>query len=92
MPRFAFLFAIVASSSAMLASPLLAQQAATPSKFETLTTGMKKTDGLMNIYTKDQQILVELKQGQLGQDFLMLSSIACGASQGNEALGGNDMG
>lgn len=82
MPRFAFVFAIVALNSAMLVSPVFAQQAAAPSKFETLTTGMKKTEGLLNIYTKDQQILVELKQGQLGQDFLMLSSIARGASQG----------
>ena len=41
----------------------------------------------MTAYSKDQQILVELKQSQLGQDFLMLSSIARGASQGM-VLGG----
>lgn len=72
--------AITASTS----SQVLAQQAAaTPSKFETLTTGTKKIDGgLWTIYTKDQQILVELKQSQLNQDFLMLSSIARGVSQG----------
>ena len=61
-----------------------AQQAApaTPSKFEQLTTGTKKVEGLWTAYFKDQQILVELKQNQLGQDYLMLSSIARGVSQG----------
>ena len=55
---------------------------ATPSKFEQLTTGTKKVEGLWTAYFKDQQILVELKQAQLGQDYLMLSSIARGVSQG----------
>ncbi len=61
-----------------------AQQAApaTPSKFEQLTTGTKKVEGLWTAYFKDQQILVDLKQPQLGQDYLMLSSIARGVSQG----------
>jgi Met-zincin/Domain of unknown function (DUF5117) len=53
-----------------------------PSKFEQLTKGTKKVEGLWTAYFKDQQILVELKQSQLGQDFLMLSSIARGVSQG----------
>ena len=61
-----------------------AQQAApaAPSKFEQLTTGTKKAEGLWTAYFKDQQILVDLKQNQLGQDYLMLSSIARGVSQG----------
>jgi hypothetical protein len=61
-----------------------AQQAApaAPSKFEQLTTGTKKVEGLWTAYFKDQQILVELKQNQMGQDYLMLSSIARGVSQG----------
>ena len=66
------------------AAPALAQQpsGATPSKFEQLTTGTKKVEGLWTAYFKDQQILVDLKQQQLGQDYLMLSSIARGVSQG----------
>ena len=58
-----------------------------PSKFDAAITGMKKVEGLWTIYHKDQQILVDLKQMQLGQDFLMLSSIARGVSQG-QVLGG----
>ena len=81
------LFAILAIGAYVLSTSAFAQQAqtpaATPSKFETLTTGMKKYDGgFWTIYTKDQQILVEIKQAQLGQDFLMLSSVARGVSQG----------
>ena len=81
------LFAILAIGASVLSTSAFAQQAqtpaATPSKFETLTTGMKKYDGgFWTIYTKDQQILVEIKQAQLGQDFLMLSSVARGVSQG----------
>lgn len=88
MPRSAFVLAVLALTSTLFTTPLVAQQpAATPSKFETLTTGMKKIEGLLTVYTKDQQILMELKQQQLGQDFLMLSSIARGASQGM-VLGG----
>ncbi len=73
-------------------SPAIAQQPATatpavPSKFEAAVTGAKKVEGLWTIYHKDQQILVDLKQMQLGQDFLMLSSIARGVSQG-QVLGG----
>ncbi len=66
------------------AAPALAQQpsGATPSKFEQLTTGTKKVEGLWTAYFKDQQILIDLKQQQLGQDYLMLSSIARGVSQG----------
>ena len=58
-----------------------------PSKFDAAITGMKKVEGLWTMYHKDQQILVDLKQMQLGQDFLMLSSIARGVSQG-QVLGG----
>lgn len=73
-------FLVIAASS----SSSWAQQATppSPSKFEQLTTGTKKVEGLWTAYVKDQQILVELKQNQLGQDYLMLSSIARGVSQG----------
>ncbi|MBS0264067.1 MAG: zinc-dependent metalloprotease [Planctomycetes bacterium] len=57
------------------------------SQFETLTTGMKKADGLWTIYHKDQQILVEINPGQLNQNFLVLTSIAKGISAG-QVLGG----
>ena len=68
----------------LTSSAVHAQQAApaAPSKFEQLTTGTKKAEGLWTAYFKDQQILVDLKQNQLGQDYLMLSSIARGISQG----------
>lgn len=60
----------------------LAQAPATPSKFEVATKDTKKVEGLWTAYFKDQQVLVDLKQNQLGQDYLMLSSIARGVSQG----------
>ena len=77
---------------AAASSPADAQQPATatpavPSKFEAAVTGAKKVEGLWTIYYKDQQVLVDFKQMQLGQDFLMLSSIARGVSQG-QVLGG----
>lgn len=53
-----------------------------PGKFEQVTAGTKRIDGLWTLYTKEQQVLVELKQNQLNQDFLVLSSIARGISNG----------
>ncbi len=82
----AILFLVVASSPAIAQQPATAA-AAVPSKFDAAVTGAKKVEGLWTIYHKDQQILVDLKQMQLGQDFLMLSSIARGVSQG-QVLGG----
>ena len=90
MSRYYFILAPLVLAACFLSSSVSAQQPATPapSKLETLTTGLKKIDGgLWTIYTKDQQILVDLKQAQLNQDFLMLSSIARGVSQGM-VLGG----
>jgi hypothetical protein len=64
-------------------SPASAQDAAkTPSKFEQAIKDAKKADGLWTVYFKDQQILVDLKNSQQNTDFLMLSSIARGVSQG----------
>ncbi len=88
MPRSVREITLLTLALCLVATSASAQPpAATPSKFETLTTGMKKAEGLLTVYTKDQQILVDLKQAQLGQDFLMLSSIARGVSQGM-VLGG----
>src|SRR6476646_9832580 len=70
------LFAVTGTAFAQQAAP------ATPSKFEVATKDTKKVEGLWTAYFKDQQILVDLKQSQLGQDYLMLSSIAKGISQG----------
>ncbi len=82
MPRFASVVAQLAMTTCLLSSRLMADQpVATPPKLETLTTGMKKVEGMFTVYTKDQQILVDLKTAQLGQDFLMLSSIARGTNQ-----------
>jgi hypothetical protein len=53
-----------------------------PSKLEQLTKDAKKVEGLWTIYHKEQQILVDLKSGQLNQDYLFLTSIARGISQG----------
>src|SRR5215210_2601542 len=60
---------------------------AQPSKFEAATTGTKKAEGfsqdkMWNVYYKDQQILVDLKNSQLNQDFIVLTSIARGVSSG----------
>lgn len=74
------LAAVVGSSTAFAQQPAATTPA--PSKFEQLTTGTKKVEGLWTAYFKDQQILVDLKQNQMGQDYLMLSSIARGVSQG----------
>ena len=88
MPRPVCLVALLALAASLFPASIFAQQApATPSKFDALTTGMKKYEGLWTVYMKDQQILVELKQAQLGQDFLMLSSVARGVSVGR-VLGG----
>lgn len=56
--------------------------AAIPSKFEQATKETKKIEGLLTVYTKEQQVLVDLKTAQLGQDFMMLTSIARGISSG----------
>lgn len=53
-----------------------------PSKFEQSIKDAKKADGLWTVYTKEQQVLVDLKNQMLGQDFMMLTSIARGVSSG----------
>ncbi|MBM4075398.1 MAG: DUF5117 domain-containing protein, partial [Planctomycetes bacterium] len=85
---FAFLFAIGMVSEPGFAQTAPATTSPPPSKFDQAVMGAKKVDGgLFNIYFKDQQILVDLKQSQFGQEFLMLSSIARGVSRGR-VLGG----
>lgn len=79
---------LVIVTGSLNSSPVHAQQAAqTPSKLEAATSGAKKVEGLFTVYSKDQQIMIDLKSHQLGSDFLMLSAIARGASEGR-VLGG----
>jgi hypothetical protein len=65
------------------------------SKFETVIEGMSKADGqgspMWNIYHKDQQLLVEIGSSHLNKNFLVLTSIARGISQGM-VLGGMSWG
>lgn len=56
-------------------------------KFDQAIKDFKKIEGLWTIYTKEQQIYVDLKNGQLSQDYLILSSIAKGVSVG-DVIGG----
>ncbi|MDZ4688695.1 MAG: zinc-dependent metalloprotease [Planctomycetaceae bacterium] len=69
------------------AAAAAAAAAAAPSKFDQATKGAKKVEGLWTIYHKEQQILVDLKSGQLSQDYLMLTSIAKGVSR-DPVIGG----
>jgi hypothetical protein len=71
-----------AQEAAPASAAVAAAAAAAPSKFDVATKGAKKAEGLWTIYHKEQQILVDLKNGQLGQDYLMLTSIAKGVSSG----------
>lgn len=91
MSRSSWTLAVVTLALSVSSNLTWAQAPATPSKFETATNGTKKATGeenpLFTVYTKDQQVLVELKSHQLGQEFLMLSSIAKGTSEG-AVLGG----
>lgn len=52
------------------------------SKFEELTKGKTKSSGLWNVYHKDQQLLVEIKDAMLGREYIVLPSIARGVSSG----------
>ncbi|MBI3863208.1 MAG: zinc-dependent metalloprotease [Planctomycetia bacterium] len=81
------------SSGAVFAQAPAAAPAGPPPKspFETMTTGMKKVDGMWTMYHKDQQLLVDLSPGHLNQNFIVLTSIARGISSG-QVLGGMSWG
>lgn len=79
--------ALVACLLAFVLSPARGQDATAkpaaptaPSKFEAAIKDAKKVEGLWTVYYKDQQILVDLKNSQLNQDYIVLSSIARGVS------------
>ena len=92
--RFLITLAAVAAAWLLSAGTTFAQNAqpqpaAPPQKtpFEQMTTGMKKVEGLWTLYYKDQQLLVEISQAHLNQNFIVLTSIAKGISAG-QVLGG----
>jgi hypothetical protein len=66
-------------------------QAQEKSKFDQLTEGKTKVTGLWNVYHKDQQLLVEIKDGMLGREYIVLPSIAKGVSTG-QVIGGMSWG
>ena len=66
-------------------------KAKTKSKFEQLTEGMTKHEGMWTCYSKDQKLLVDLKSADLSKDYIILTSIAQGISQGM-VLGGMSWG
>jgi hypothetical protein len=52
------------------------------SKFAQLTTGLTKREGMWTTYSKDQQLLVDLKTSDLSKEYIVLTSIARGISSG----------
>ncbi len=81
MAGFVSLLSIHTVFSQAPAAPATATTPA-PSKFEQAVKETKKAEGLLTVYTKEQQVLVDLKTAQQGQDFMMLTSIARGISSG----------
>lgn len=81
-------------------TPATSEKPATPatppkSKFDTATDGMKKAEGqgtpMWNLWHKDQQLLAEISSSHLNKNFIVLTSIARGISQGM-VLGGMSWG
>jgi hypothetical protein len=57
------------------------------SPFDALTEKLKKVEGMWKLYYKEQQLLVEISSSQLGQNYMVNTSIARGISRG-AVLGG----
>ncbi len=93
--RRGFLSLLTSVILAANAGGLMAQDPAMPpgaSPFDAATKGTKKVEGgLFTMYYKDQQLLVDVSPGHLGQNFIVLASIAKGVSQG-DVLGGMSWG
>ncbi|MEX0716976.1 MAG: zinc-dependent metalloprotease [Planctomycetaceae bacterium] len=62
-----------------------------PSKYEQLTAKMKKVEGLWTLHHDDQKLFAELSSGDLGKNYIVLTSIARGISSGM-VLGGMSWG
>lgn len=67
------------------------KEAKKKSKFETLTEGMTKVEGLLTLYHNDQKLLVALAPNDLNKNYIVLTSIARGISSGM-VLGGMSWG
>ena len=89
-------FAVAAILLSLLTS-LSAQESAEKkpapkSKFDQAIEGAKKHEGKMwTVYSKDQKLLVDLKTSNLSKEYIVLTSIARGISQGM-VLGGMSWG
>ncbi|MCA8994381.1 MAG: zinc-dependent metalloprotease [Planctomycetaceae bacterium] len=82
-------FWLLACLSAMLCTGFAAAQE--KSKFDQLTEGKKKLDGMWTTYQKDQQLLVALTPTDLKREYIFIPSIAKGISRG-DVLGGMSWG
>ncbi len=66
-------------------------RAADPSKFDTLTKGMTKKEGVLTLYHNDQKLYGVIKTADFNQNFIVVTSIARGISSGM-VLGGMSWG
>ncbi|MEW4527498.1 zinc-dependent metalloprotease [Maioricimonas sp. JC845] len=71
----------------VLGRPAFGDDASSKSKFQQLTEGKQKKDGMWTLYQKDQQLLVELSANDLKKEYIVLASIARGIGSGM-VLGG----
>lgn len=88
-----FRFTLFAVFAIWLAAPLLtnADDAATKSKFDTLTEKLTKSSGLWETYSNDERLLVDVKSSQLEKDFIIVTSISQGVGVG-DVIGGMSWG
>lgn len=82
---------LLSASGSLFAADAAKTTTKAKSKFEILTTGMTKVEGMWTMYRKDQKMLVDLQASDLGKDYIVLTSIAQGISTG-PVLGGMSWG
>ncbi|MAT14944.1 MAG: hypothetical protein CMJ46_06710 [Planctomyces sp.] len=87
------LFSLLLTAVSLSGTLSTVRAAEEKSKFETLTTakGMKHVSGMWDIYYNEEKMLVHLKSSHLDKDYLFLTSIARGISEG-AVLGGMSWG
>ncbi len=61
------------------------------SKYDELTDGLKKQEGMWTIFHNDQKLLVDLSAAAMKKEFIVIPSISKGISQG-DVLGGMSLG
>lgn len=66
----------------VLGRPAFGDDASSKSKFQQLTEGKQKKDGMWTLYQKDQQLLVELSANDLKKEYIVLASIAVASAAG----------